>query len=83
MLGYTHRGQRSRESKEFREAKRWCLANSFYDSKKNEKIYLGTEDDTVADVNDVLKEDMRFPEFIPDTPQGLILEDNYGTGAFQ
>ncbi len=83
MLGYTHRGQRSRFSKEERAAKDYCLAHSFFDSKKNESIYLEHEEEVVAAVNKAFEKELEVPEFIPETPQGLVLRDTYGTGAFQ
>jgi len=83
LLGYTHRGQRSRFSKEERAAKDYCLAHSFFDSKKNELIYLEHEEEVVAAVNKEFDKELVIPEFIPETPQGLVLQDNYGNGAFQ
>ena len=83
MLGYTHRGQRSRFSKEERAAKDYCLAHSFFDSKKNELIYLEHEEEVVAAVNKEFEKELVIAEFIPETPQGLVLQDNHGTGAFQ
>ena len=77
-----YRGQRSRHSLEFRKARRHCLAHSFYDDEKRERIYLGNEDDTVAAVNIALGV-RTVPEFIPETPHGLVLVEARGEGFFQ
>ena len=69
-------------SREFRKARSYCYQNSKYDPKKQERVYVGTEDQTVAFVNIALGVSA-VPELIPDTPQGLVLADNRCTGAFQ
>jgi len=77
-----HRGKRSFESRECRKARQYCLANSFWDSKRHETVYLGDEADVVAAVNLALGRKI-IPELIPEIPQGLILIDIRGSGAFQ
>lgn len=81
-LSLVHRKKRSGDSLEFKKARQHCLANSFWDSKLHESVYLGDEDDTVSAVNLALGAQI-VPELIPDTPQGLVISDSRGAGAFQ
>lgn len=74
--------RRNPETLEWKKARRHCLANSFWDPKLHESVYLGVEDDTVAAVNLTLGVKC-VPELIPETPQGLVLSDQRGEGLFQ
>ena len=72
--------RRSAESIESRKAKFFCLKNSTYDRKLQERVFLGNE------------EDMRFyvtltiprpsEKRIPSCPKGLVMNDNRARGAF-
>ena len=63
-------------------AKKHCQANSFFDGRKKEMIYLGFPEDTVAAVNIEFGVDT-VPELIPETPHCVVLEDSRGEGLFQ
>jgi hypothetical protein len=76
-----HRGKRSLESAEFRRARQYCFLNCKFDPKRQENVFLGTQENTAAFVCSTVEH--AFMADIPDTPQGLVLANNHGEGAFQ
>jgi hypothetical protein len=76
-----HRGQRSEKSIEFRKARQFCFRNSKFDSKLQERIFIGTPEALKAFV-EASVEDPNFAD-IPDVAQGLVLADNRCRGSFQ
>jgi hypothetical protein len=71
-----HRGRRGKESLEQRKARQFCFENSKYDPKLQERIFIKTPIETACFLGAAAVE-------VPDTPQGLVLTDIHGTGAFQ
>ncbi len=76
-----HRGIRSEDTLEYRIAKTFCLENSKYDSEVQECVFVGLPEQVVAYVRTVIPD--AYIADVPDTPQGLVLTDNRGTGVFQ
>jgi hypothetical protein len=76
-----HRGHRSAESIEYREAKFFCFKSSKFDPKLQERIFTGDPEDLRMFVESVVVD--VFSEDIPDCPTGLVLADNHCQGAFQ
>ena len=81
MENRTHRGQRSRESREFRKTRSYCYHNSKYDPRLQEQVFVGTPAEVKAFV--LVEVQGAYAADIPDAPQGLVLADNHCTGAFQ
>jgi hypothetical protein len=80
-LGHIHRGYRSSKSMEFRKARQFCFQHSKFDSKLQERIFVGTPQGAIAFIRiAVPNADLAD---VPDTPQGLVLADNRCRGAFQ
>jgi hypothetical protein len=69
------------DSLEFKKAKTFCFRNSKYDHKRQERIFTATPEDVVNFVHIAVEDPIE--EWIPETPQGLVLADNRCTGAFQ
>ena len=76
-----HRGQRSEESIEFKKARQFCFGHSKFDSKLQERTFIGTPEAVKAFVEAAVA-DPYFAD-IPDVVQGLVLADNRCRGAFQ
>ena len=76
-----HRGQRSEESIEFRKARQFCFRHSKFDSKLQERTFLGTLEAVKAFVEAAVADP--YLADIPDVVQGLVLADNRCRGAFQ
>ncbi len=76
-----HRGKRSVESLEYRKARAFCFRNSNYDTKRQERVFTATPQETILFIRIAVRNPVE--DFIPDTPQGLVLADNRCTGAFQ
>jgi len=75
MANRTHRGRRSIDSLGQRKARRFCFENSKYDPRLQERVFIKTPSDTAVFLGN--------PTVLPDTPQGLVLTDNHGAGAYQ
>jgi len=75
-----HRGRRSEESIEFRKARQFCFRHSKFDSKLQEKIFVGTSEAVKAFVEAVVADP--YLADIPDVAQGLVLADNRCRGLF-
>ena len=80
-MGHTHRGHRSAESIEFRRALQFCFHFSKFDSKFQERVFVGEPNDLKIYVEATVED--AYLADIPDTPQGLVLADNRCRGAFQ
>jgi len=76
-----HRGQRSEESIEFRKARQFCFGNSKFDSKLQERTFIGTPEAVKTFVEASVADP--YLADIPDVEQGLVLADNRCRGAFQ
>ena len=81
LLGHTHRGHRSAESLEFRKARQFCFQHSKFDAKLQERIFAGIPEEVASFVT-IAVPNARLDD-VPETPQGLVLADNRGRGAFQ
>jgi hypothetical protein len=77
----THRGHRSKESLEFRNARFFCFHNCKFDPKKQETLFTGSPENLKVFIESTIPN--AFAADIPDCPRGLVLSDNHGTGAFQ
>ncbi len=75
-----HRGQRSEESTEFRKARQFCFRHSKFDSKLQEKIFIGTPEAVKAFVEAVVADP--YLADIPDVTRGIVLADNRCRGLF-
>jgi len=71
FMAKTHRGQRSRESREIHAARKYCIENSRYDLLKKESTYLGTQDECEKAVLTAVR-DIR-EDILPETPQGMVI----------
>ena len=80
-MGHTHRGHRSSESMEFRSARQFCFRHCKYDRVSRERVFVGYPEQTLAFV-EVSVENPCLSD-VPDTPQGLVLADSRGGGAFE
>jgi hypothetical protein len=76
-----HRGKRSEESIEFRKARQFCFGHSKFDSKLQERTFIGTPEALKAFVEASVADS--YLADIPDVVQGLVLADNRFRGAFQ
>jgi hypothetical protein len=64
------------ESLEFRNARFFCFQNSKFDPEKKESVFEDLKVFVDATVPDAYAAD------IPDCPEGLVLTNNHGEGAF-
>ena len=76
-----HRGQRSDESIEFRKARQFCFDHSNFDSKLQERTFIGTPEAVKTFVEASVVDP--YLADIPDVVKGLVLSDNRCRGAFQ
>lgn len=76
-----HRGQRSDEAQQRRMAKRYILDNSFIDILRKEVVGLIEPSAVKAYMGHFFM--LPDPNNIPEVFPGLVLQDEYGTGAFQ
>ncbi|HEY9753910.1 MAG TPA: hypothetical protein V6C97_01985 [Oculatellaceae cyanobacterium] len=81
VISLVHRKKLREETLEFLKAKEFCFQHSRIDSKLQERAFTGTPEEVVAFVKAEVPE--VYLADVPDTPQGVILTDNHGTGVFQ
>jgi hypothetical protein len=80
-LGHKHRGRRNAERDASRTARQYCFNHGKVDSELQEILFTGKPEDVLTFVETVVPEACLVdPE---NFPQGLVLVDNHGTGAFQ
>jgi hypothetical protein len=75
-----HRGQRSLESIELREAKRICYRTAYRDRILKETVCKQNHDELMHELA-ALIEGISMSE-VPDVFPGVVLLDTHGTGAF-
>jgi hypothetical protein len=68
------------ESREFRNARFFCFCNSKFDPEKQESIFVGKPEDLKVFVDATVPD--AYAADIPDCPEGLVLTNNHGEGAF-
>ena len=91
-----HRGHKSEDNLEFRKdrayvlriAKAYAFDNSKVDPELRERIFIETQENATASIATLIFADKTIDhevnlDLTPETPQGLVLEDIHGTGAFQ
>jgi hypothetical protein len=66
---------------EFRKARQFCFQHSKFDAKLQERVFFGCMDEAVAFVK-IAVPDACLAN-VPESPQGLVLTDIRGRGAFQ
>ena len=76
-----HRKKLVEDTLEFRKAKQFCFQHGKFDPRLQERVYFGCRDEAVAFVK-IAVPDACLANF-PESPQGLVLADNRGRGAFQ
>jgi len=81
-ISRTHRGHRNQETLEYKKARSYCFLNGFFEPREKETIFIGKPEAVMNYVKVALGNNMNEAD-IPDAPQGLVLSDTRGTGAFQ
>jgi hypothetical protein len=75
-----HRGHRSAESIEYRQARFFCFRNSKFDCELQERVFCGEQADVEFFV-DLFVDNLNEGD-LPECPKGLVLADNRARGAF-
>jgi hypothetical protein len=75
-----HRGKKSVESIEYRKARQFCFGHSKFDSKLQERTFIGTPEAVKAFVEAAVPD--AYLADIPDLAQGLVLAYNRCRGLF-
>jgi hypothetical protein len=73
----------ARKAMQDRKVARFCREHSFYDSELRELVFLRHPEDTERFVKIALGDQAVLDDAVLDTPQGLVLSNPQGTGAFQ